>query len=317
MASWIVGERRPGSCSMSVSGQSSFSFKMSYEFIVQTDDRSTSREQVLLQTPGMPRPGKQYGPLQAKCTNVTANRSEESLFIWFCEADFETGEGGNEQRDSQNNPGSNAPTDWIPTFRLDGFATREETITKDFTPATVTTAPFTVPGPYILANSAGQLFDPPYTRTKTLPQFSGVQFETASSSLKEIANRNDKVNSNSFDFGSGLGLFDARTLLLHVKSAELGYYYGIRCWKVEYQITVDFDKYDIKIADFGTKFLDGSPPFDRPYMDKTNSFVINGPLDGLGAKVLDVNGTPDASNVAELTFRIKQEISFADFIRTL
>ena len=112
-----------------------------------------------------------------------------------------------------------------------------------------------------------------------------------------------------------MGVFPARTLLCTVKGAELGFYYGIKCWKVEYQLTYDLDTFDVKNADFGTVYLDGSPPFSRPYMDATNSFVINGPLDGNGDRVLDGDGNPDAQNVAILKFRVKKEKNFGDFIR--
>lgn len=301
MASWIVGERRPGSCSMSVSGQNNFQFKMSYSFIVATDDKFTSREEILFLTPGMPLIGRLYGPLGAKCVNVSCERSDESANTWFCEAEFETGS-GNEQRDPAQNPNSPIPTDWIPTFKIDGFAGKEETITQDFSP-----------NPKTLANSAGQLFDPPYTRTKTLPQFTAVQFEPESTSLDDIADRHDTVNSSSFSFGAGLGTFGARELLCHVKSAELGFYYTIRCWKVEYQLVYDRETFDIKIADFGTQYVDGTT--NRPYMDKLKTFVINGPLNGSGARVLDGNGNPDADNAAILTFRIKRETDFSSFLR--
>jgi hypothetical protein len=296
---------------MSSSGQNSFTFKLSFDFIIETDDKYTSREAIMFGTPGIPIVGKQYGPLGAKCTSVTCNRSEESAFIWFCTAELETGD-GNQQQDPEN---SNDPTDWIPTFKIDGFGTKEEVLIEDFTPSSVTTAPRLFAGPYVLANSAGQIFDPPYTRTKLLPQFSAVQFETASTTLLDIAKRHDTVNDGSLDLGEGMGVFPARTLLCTVKSAELGFYYGIKCWKVEYQLTYDLDTFDVKNADFGTVYLDGSPPFSRPYMDATNSFVINGPLDGSGDRVLDGDGNPDAQNVAILKFRVKKEKNFGNFIR--
>ena len=48
MASWLIGEMRPGSAGLR---QENLSIILNYEFLVQTDDKTTTREQVLYQLP--------------------------------------------------------------------------------------------------------------------------------------------------------------------------------------------------------------------------------------------------------------------------
>jgi hypothetical protein len=110
--------------------------------------------------------------------------------------------------------------------------------------------------------------------------------------------RNDTVNA------SGFAGFTARTLLLYVTGAELGTYGGFPAWRVSYQVTFDPETHDVVLLDIGTSYKSGGNLLS--YMDDTNSFRIQGNLDGTGGK---------APSPATLTFKTKTELNFATFIR--
>lgn len=285
MPSEIIGEKRGGSGSVKRGDSSSLVFTSSVTFLVVTDSKSVTREEVLLQTPGLPIVGLLYGPYQLVCTSKSCTRSEVNPLYWDVVCEFESNK--EDQKQDQNNPSEN-PTTWIPVFKVDSFTTKEKVITKDRTS----------PTPKTISNSAETPFETPLTETKTLAQFSFVQFENASQDLLTIMNRNDCVNKTSF---AGR---DARTLLLELTGAELGYFGGYQAWRVAYRCTYDPDTHDVKMLDVGPVTLAGQRCVDA------NGIPIIGNLDG--------SGNQKAAGLApyEITFRIKREIEFADFIRS-
>jgi hypothetical protein len=246
-------------------------------------EKTTSREEVFAFTPGLPIVGIGYGPFNAVCTSLKAERQESNPHYWHIECEFETRE---RQKQDPQNP-SPDPTTWLPIFRVDSFITKERVLYIDKS----------TPAKYIV-NSADQPFDTPLTQTMTLAQFSFTQFEDASQSLLDIMERNDTVNTSSF---AG---FAARTLLLYVTGAELGTYGGFPAWRVTYQVTFDPDTHDVVLLDVGTSYKSGGNLLS--YMDDTNSYRIQGNLNGSGGK---------ASSPATLTFKTKTELNFANFIR--
>lgn len=286
MPSEIVGEKRGGSGSVKRGDSSSLVFTSSVTFLVVTDSKSVTREEVLLQTPGLPIVGLLYGPYQLVCTSKSCTRSEVNPLYWDVVCEFESNK--EDQQQDQNNPSEN-PTTWIPVFKVDSFTTKEKVVTEDRTS----------PTPQKIANSAGTAFETPLTETKTLAQFSFVQFEDPSQDLKTIMDRNDSVNKTTF---AGRA---ARTLLLELAGAELGYFGGFRAWRVAYRCTYDPDTHDVKMLDVGPVTSLGRRCFD---LDGITPIIGN--LDGSGSQV--AAGDPPA----ELTFRIKREIEFADFIRS-
>ena len=292
MPSEIVGEKRGGSGSVKRGDSSSLVFTSSVTFLVVTDSKSVTREEVLLQTPGLPIVGLLYGPYQLVCTSKSCTRSEVNPLYWDVVCEFESNK--EDQKQDQNNPSEN-PTTWIPVFKVDSFTTKEKVVTKDRTS----------PTPQKIANSAGTAFETPLTETKTLAQFSFVQFEDPSLKIKDFLDRNDSVNSTSFD---AIGqVFAARTLLVEVQEAELGSYAGYSAWRARYRITYDPDTHDEKRADMGPFWIDAADGNKRKrYMDDTNAFGIVGALNGTGGK---------AATPSELSFRVKKEISFS-WIRT-
>jgi len=284
MPSEIVGEKRGGSGSVKRGESSSLVFTSSVTFLVVTDSKSVTREEVLLQTPGLPIVGLLYGPYQLVCTSKSCTRSEVNPLYWDVVCEFESNK--EDQKQDPNNPSDN-PTSWVPVFKVDSFVTREVVLAEDKT----------TPTPQIIANSAGTPFETPLTEIKTLAQFSFVQFESPSQDLKAIMDRNNCVNKTTFAGRS------ARTLLLELANAELGYFGGFQAWRIAYKCTYDPDKHDVIMLDVGPVDYLGNR-----FYDFDGSVPVIGNLDGAGSR--------STGAAAKLTFRIKKEIEFADFIRS-
>jgi hypothetical protein len=287
MPSEIVGEKRSGSGSVKQGSNNTLVFTSSVTFLVVTDSKSVTREEVLLQTPGLPIVGLLYGPYQLVCTSKSCTRSEVNPLYWDVVCEFESNK--EDQKQDPNNPSDN-PTSWVPVFKVDSFITKERVVTKDKT----------TPTAKLVANSAKTPFETPLTETRTLAQFSFTQFENASQDLKTIMDRNDCVNKTSFADRA------VRTLLLEVTGAELGYFGGFQAWRVTYRVTYDPDSHDVSLLNVGPVDINGKRCYDA---DGTTAIIGN--LDKTTGLFKAAGSDPD-----EVTFRIKKEIEFADFIRS-
>ena len=288
MANELIGaELRKGSGFCRKGEGFTLVFGETWNYRVKTDQVTSSRFDVLYDTPGLPRAGLLYGPLQLICDDVTCEREEKHAQYWNVTANFKTGS----EQQRQNEQQDPNPATWIPFFKIDSFTTKEKVLAKDRTS----------PTPKAGVNSAGTPFDQPLTTTTSLCQFSFVQFDSPSLTLKDFLDRNDTVNSSSFN--TGREVLAARTMLVEVQEAELGSYAGYQAWRAKYRVTYDPDTHDDKRADIGPFWLDAADANKRKrYMDDTNAFGIVGALNGSGAKTT----TP-----AELSFRVKKEDSLS------
>ncbi len=294
MANQLVGsELRKGS-GFARKGQGfQLIFGETWNFRVKTDQVTGDRLSILYDTPGLPYAGLLYGPLGLICDEVSCEREEKHTLYWNVTARFQTGT--EEQKQSQQNPGSPNPLTWIPVFKVDSFTTKERVITQDRS----------TPAKYA-KNSAGTPFDVPLVEKRTLCQFSFVQFEDPSLKLKSIMDRNDCVNTAGLTAAGQT--FAARTLLVDVCEAELGSYAGFQAWRVKYRMTYDPDTHDEKRANIGPYFKDaGDGGKLKRYMDETNTFGIIG--------YLNVTTGDKSTSETELVFQVKKPISFS-WVRT-
>lgn len=287
MANEIVGtELRKGSGYCRKGEGFTLVFGETWNYLVKTDQVTSSRYSVLYDTPGLPKAGLLYGPLQLICDEVSGDRDEGHALYWRITANFKTGQ-EQQKQNSEQNPN---PATWIPFFKIDSFLTKEKVLPKDRSAT-----------PKACVNSAGTPFDQPLVTTSSLCQFSFVQFDSPSLLMKDFLERNDTVNNASFD--TGREVLAARTMLIEVQEAELGTYGGYQAWRAKYKVTYDPDTHDEKRADLGPFYLDAADGNKRKrYMDDTEHFGIVGALDGSGGKTT----TP-----AELNFRAKKEASFS------
>jgi hypothetical protein len=239
-----------------------------WNYLVKTDQVTSSRYDVLYNTSNLPRAGLLYGPFQLICDEVTCERNEGHALYWNVTANFKTGQ-EQQKQNSEQNPN---PATWIPFFKIDSFLTKEKVLPKDRSAT-----------PKACVNSAGTPFDQPLVTTSSLCQFSFVQFDSPSLVMKDFLERNDTVNSASFD--TGREVLAARTMLVEVQEAELGTYGGYQAWRAKYKVTYDPDTHDEKRADLGPFWIDAADGNKRKrYMDDTGQFGIIGALDGSGGK---------------------------------
>lgn len=291
MSSEIVdqSELRAGTASITKGQGNRLTYTSTFNYLVVTDSPEVSREEVLLQTPGLPIVGLIYGEINAICVRKSATRTTENALYWNVSCDFDTGR--EDQKQDPNNPGNPDPTTWIPVFKIDGFETRDRVITKDKSAT-----------PLPLTNSAKQPLTPRPTESVSLCSFSFTQFEDPSKDITVFLDRNDTVNSIEF---AGRG---ARKLKLNVTGAELGYFGNFQAWNIAYKMTYDRSTWDLKALDVGSNYLDGG--ILKPYTDGVNSTIIIGNLTTGGARLTPSNADPE-----ELTFRVFDELDFNTFIR--
>lgn len=284
MASWIVdgSEKRDGQCSVSSSNGMPV-LNETYNFIIESDSKNTSRIDILYGTPGFPRVNQTvsaYG--LAVCKGTDANRRGDNPYIWDASATFSS-----EVEEGQDNQDPNSdPNIWVPVYETK-FERLQEVVTKDFANVAV-------------ANSAGQPFQTGLTIGRFIPVWEFYQFEPATVTDEQLIERNETVNTASFKGRA------AKTLLLTILSSRVGYYYGQRRRLSQYSLKYNVRKWTHKRLDVGTVYLSGSDL--KPYLDADGRTVILGGLDGSGAKV--ASGSPPAT----LEFDIYDDISFS-FLR--
>ena len=279
MAITLLGQKRNGSASVRKNGKR-LVYEESYSYIVQTDDINTSRYSVLSSN-AVPKVNVTIGGGGfSVCNSVEANRREENPLVWDVEATFSSDI--EEDTSGANENESGDPTAWTPVAEL-GFETFTEI---SFTDASDN--PFD--------NSANYVFPNGIPLTRTLIKYEFEQFEPITTTIDTIADRNETVNSGTFNGRS------AKTLRLQVRKASIGYYYGFRVWRIAYALTYKPDTWQFKVADVGPWYLDGS---DRKDFVSADGSRIIGNLNGSGAA---------ATTASILSFDKYEAISFS-FLR--
>ena len=291
MASVIVGEMREGAASIKKGKGTQLTYTSTFNFLVYTDDKFTSREEVLLFTPGLPVVGVVYGLIQATCTGKDCTRRKDNPHYWDVVCTFDTG--AEDQKQNPEDPENPDPTTWLPVFIVDSFETRDRVLKVDKSPT-----------PKKCVNSAKTPFADPITDTETICCFSFTQFEQPDQGLKTIMDRNGAVNKTAVN--SNGETFAARTLKLNVLRAEKGFFMGFTAWRIEYRVAYDPDKWDEDRLDVGPVQISGGKQVSC--MDQERTYKIVGNLNGSGVQVF--------TDPAIITFRPKKEIEFNDFVRT-
>jgi hypothetical protein len=284
MASWIVdnSQTRDGSATVSNSNGMAV-LNETYRYIVQTDNKSTTRIEVLYGTPGLPRANQTVSAFGAAvCIGVDAFRRADNPLIWDVTATFSSEvEEGQDSQDPESDP-----TVWVPIYETK-FERLQEVVTKDQSGTSI-------------ANSAGQPFQVGLTIGRFIPVWEFFQFEPATVTDEQIIDRNETVNNASFKGRA------AKSLLLTILSSRVGFYYGARRRLTQYSLKYNDRLWTHKRLDVGTIYL--ATGQRKPYLDDDNRTVILGSLNGSGGKA--AAGSPPAT----LEFDIYPSISFS-FLR--
>lgn len=251
---------------------------------IKADTKDQDRVDVL-NTAGLPEVGvTTNGP--AVCASINAERWEANPLYWDVVANFSSNV--DEDSSGAGSQGQNwgDPTAWVPIAKL-AFETYQEVRLVDAAGAAI-------------VNSAGQPFETGIAQRRTLVRYDFDQFEPATTSIDTISERNETVNDAIFK-GKAV-----KTLLLSVREATLGFFYGYSVWRVGYSLTYKKDNWRRKRLDIGNSYLSGGVLL--PYKDSEGNRIV-GPLDGAGAK--QTAGTAPAI----LTFDEFSTSTFADFLR--
>jgi hypothetical protein len=276
----LQGEVRQGQASIRSQGGIPV-LDETYQFLVKTEDKATSRI-VVLNTPGLPIVGESVSAFGfSVCRSKVAVRREDQPLYWDVTCEFSSDVDASQ---NQQDPNSD-PVTWIPVYETK-FERMQEVATKDTDDDAI-------------ANSAGQPFENGIARNRFIPVWEFFQFEAASISDEEIIERNEVVNSGTFKGRA------EKTLLLTVMSSVIGYYYGEQRRLTRYSLKYNEKKWTHKRLDVGTVYLDTGAL--KPYLDDEGNVMLGG-LDGSGAKVTP--GDPPAV----LEFDMYPSVSFS-FLR--
>lgn len=262
MASEIVGELRRGSGAISRGDKGRLNLTMQVDFLVVSDDKFASREEILLFTQNAPVVGLQYGPLNATCISKTVERNETNPLYWEMKCEFDTAQ--EEQQQNPEDPQNPNPITWIPIWKLRLQTEDSETLWQDYDPAGFKT----------ISNTAGELYDPLPNRKQTLISWVFNQFEDPGLSLAEISSRHNKINAGP------IRGFPQWTLLCQIEDAELGWYNGFYAWNIAYLLTYRDDDWRTIAYSWGWNYLDNGTL--KPWLK--DSVQVFGPLDANGGK---------------------------------
>lgn len=279
----IIGnsEGRQGSVSIvRNNGRNTVRNKFHYDVLADSADQSRD---VIVQTAGLPTVGLTIHPIYGFCIGLNAVRDVNRVDLWHLEFEYSTEaeEGGQQVGD---------PTVWVPVAEIQ-FEVFDEVVRKDKSGT-----------PKLFVNSAHSPFEVGLTIPKTITRRDFFQFEPASTTLSTLEDRNNKVNSGTY-----LGRA-AKTLLLQIRSAKYGFYYGQQCWLVDYSMKYNPDTWTLKMLDVGYSYLSGGNR--KPYYDDDGQTIILGALNGSGAKVATQSTDP-----SELSFERYETLDFSTFLR--
>ena len=268
-------------------------------FLVVTDDKFASREDILLNTTNAPVVGMVYGPLGLQCVSKTIERMEEHALYWEMTCDFDSSQ--NEYEPDPQDPNNPDPVTWRTIIEWN-------TSLEDFR-----TWYFDYNGD-LYQNTAKELFDPLPVRKRTLLATEFTQFENSALDVRVFAGRNNKINSSPFL------LFPTHCLLLNVLGATFGTYNGFPCWSVKYRIThaPQFTHaggtqggWITPYYSFGWNYLDPADNELKLYMTPKGNHIF-GPLTSTGNKTAN---PPNAADAHQFTRRDYDQIDFNTFIR--
>lgn len=301
------GERRDGSGRLTKNGK-----KLVYEetriFSLYTDivlDATYKNRVLVLTNNNLPKVGLAYNlGIPVICRSKSAERNEANPTEWTVTCEFSSEvEEGQEKEDQAGTE----PVSWIPVADA-----QIESYTEYYT--------WDQDGKKF-CNSAGTPFAGSLPHQVSLLKWQFEQFEPPNLTLLEIANRNDTVNETKF--------YDwpLRSLKLNVKRATIGYYYGYRVWRIEYELTykprlvplpASMGTWDLLVDNRGPVYLGRlggvGPIVQIPFVTKGSPpSNIEGWLLPDGSAHPNQNAPPNT--LTPLAFKIYRSIEFRDFLK--
>lgn len=292
--------KREGSVRIRAKKDGTLSVEQDWFFRIKADSLTQDRVTVLLTASGVPQFGVSYNTLRLKGCDGT--RLDEDPLLWDCVYNLSNNvEEGENVDPSDGSYQLGSPTEWVPVVEL-GFEDYEEVFMESLPllqAETDASANFTFgvgedPGTetdgvgYNAAkwvNSAGQPYDQGFVRQRRIITRKFTQFEpitgTGAVTLDDIEARNDTLNDDTY---AGK---PKRTLKLSVDGVAAGFYYGVRCWRVDYTMAYKADDWRLKKLDVGWAYRDAADDNKlKPFLDESGNNVM-GSLNGAGDKATD------------------------------
>lgn len=238
----------------------------------------------IINTPGIPLIGDQDGPTRA--VGHSADNDPNNALLYTVTIEYSSEVDDDSSGASQQGQDFGDPTLWVPIAEF-AFETYSEVRLTDAAGNAV-------------VNSAKQPFETGIPQKRSIVRYDFDQFEPGTTDLDTISDRNETVNDAIF-VGKA-----AKTLLLTIRKATFGFYFGFRAWRIGYSLGYKKDDWRVKRLDIGNTFLSGGVL--KPYEDDEGNRIV-GPLDGAGAK--QTAGTAPAI----LNFDTYATSTFSDFLR--
>ena len=255
MAHTLQGKTISGSVELAIKNGGPV-WRQSQSYRVEADSDDPPYSGILL-TSGLPIPMTTFTDDGLMiCQSLGADRIPKHRRLWEVTAEFSS--------DVEQSQNTQFPEEWVPVYELKKERVQEPS--------------FTDASGNAIINSAGQTFPQGIILTRYLPVWEFFQFEPASLSDEQMLTRDEVVNSTVFKGRA------AKTLLCTITSSVIGFYYGRLRRLTQYRIIYNVRDWTDKRLDTGTVYLDGG--VQKPYTVGTapNEVVIEGSLNGSGAK---------------------------------
>lgn len=285
----LIGEKRIGNISTRVGKNGIILREQSHYYTVMADNAWQDRAQIIL-CPSLPQYGAVYTDgLAVKSINADRHPDHELRWDVVVVGSTEVEEDSQSKNKNSGNSSSD-PTTWVPIATV-GFEPFDEVMRED------------VNGKRWV-NSAKKPFETGLVRQRRVAVVQFSQFEPISTTLDDIIERADTVNSITYKDKA------IKTLLLGVEKATIGTYSGIRCWRVDYSMRYKKDNWILKQLDVGWGYYDSGDY--KPFLDsQENSYL--GSLNGTGGAV--ANQETDDPEI--IPFEQFEAIDFNDFLKVL
>lgn len=292
----IIGEKLQGQITVRPGKNGVLIQEQPFHITVIGDNKFQDRQEIIFNTPGMPRFGTVYASGLA-VKSIDANRDEDDPVRWHvtitASSEVEEDQESRNESQSGGQPPSSNPVDWIPIATV-AFEPYEEVMRED------------VKGRKWV-NSAKKPFETGLVRSRRIAMVKFSQFEPISTKLDDIMERCDTVNETTYKGKV------AKTLLLNVENATIGTYSGVRCWRIDYSMRYKPDTWIAKQLDVGYGYYDSGifKPFEYPASEGGGGYL--GSLNGSGGKVAN----EETDDPETLEFDIYEEKDFNTFLKVL
>lgn len=262
-----------------------------YHYLVSTSEPATREE--IVASVGFPSPGLTVSPSGlGRCTNYSLVRKENNILYWDLEVNY-----SNNLEEDTGGGGGGDPKDWVPVYEtfLEPYT---EYIVQDLDGRPV-------------VNGAGTPYRDGLPVEKDIIRWDFFQFEAATITDEQIADRNNTINSVTFKTRA------KHTLLLKIRRSVVGFYYGFPCRMTEYSLLWKESNWHSRLPNAGQTFLydDDMEIYTKAYRYKDKpDLVETGPLGLKNYRIADLANITDQYDFAANNHEAGKPTGGVDFL---